>query len=187
MAIDEIDRRAVGGPLPSRPLEGWVETACAWVCCAGLVVMMAMTSCEVFSRAVFNYSFQVTDDLGGYILVAITFLSLSVCQVHHAVHRIEFVQARLGPRGRVWSNLIFTLICLGFIALLTWQLATFELASWQSGDVAPTVLAAPLWIPQFFMPLGAAILLFSLSKTAWAELRVALGTRPPGPEREGRR
>jgi TRAP-type C4-dicarboxylate transport system permease small subunit len=187
MAIDDIDRRAVGGPPPAQPLEGWVERLCARVCCVGLVVMMVMTSCEVFSRAVFNYSLQVTDDLGGYILVAITFLSLSVCQVRHAFHRIEFVQARLGPRGRAWSNLIFTLICVGFAALLTWQLASFELASWQSGDVAPTVLAAPLWIPQLFMPLGAAILLFSLLKTARVDLRAALGRLPPRPERGERR
>jgi TRAP-type C4-dicarboxylate transport system permease small subunit len=140
--------------------------------------MMAMTSCEVFTRAVFNYSFQVTDDLGGYILVAITFLSLSVCQVRHAFHRIEFVQARLSPRGRAWSNLIFTLICIVFIATLTWQLSTFELNAWRTGDVAPTVLAAPLWIPQFVMPLGTLILLFSLVKTALGQIRVLTGNIP---------
>jgi TRAP-type C4-dicarboxylate transport system permease small subunit len=179
MAIDEIDRRAVGGPTPPVPTEGWVETLCAWVCCAGLVAMMAMTSCEVFTRAVFNYSFQVTDDLGGYLLVAITFLSLSVCQVRHAFHRIEFVQARLSPRGRAWSNLVFTVIAILFVATVAWQLCTFELNAWRNGDVAPTMLAAPLWIPQFVMPLGMLILLFSLAKTALVEVQVLTGRTAP--------
>jgi len=140
-----------------------------------------MTSCEVFFRTLFNYSFEATDDLGGYLLVAITFLSLSVCQVRHAFHRIELVQARLSPRGRAWSSLIFTLLSIVFAVAVLWPLYFFELDSWRSGDVAPTVLAAPLWIPQLVMPLGLAILLFSLIKTALFDLRVLTGKAKPIP------
>jgi TRAP-type C4-dicarboxylate transport system permease small subunit len=170
-AIDEIDRRAAGedGAVST---EGWLETACAWLCCAALVAMMVMTSAEVFTRAVFNYSFQITDDLGGYLLVGITFLSLAVCQVRRSFHHIEFVQGRLSRRGRAWSSLLFTGVSIVFIALLAWQLIGFEIDAWYSGDVAPTTLAAPLWIPQMVMPIGALILLYALLKTAWNEIKV---------------
>ena len=45
-----------------------------------------------------NFSFEIADELGGYMLVVMTFVSLSVCQVNNAFHRVELIQARLSPR-----------------------------------------------------------------------------------------
>ena len=49
----------------------------------------------------FGTSLQITDEVGGYLLVALTFLSMSVAEAHGAFHRVEFVQMRLSPSARI--------------------------------------------------------------------------------------
>ena len=67
--------------------------------------------------------------------------------------------------------MIFDLLCLVCVAILLWQLARLELGTWQSDDVAPTILGTPLWIPRLTMPLGMAVLLFTLLRTVIGDWR----------------
>jgi TRAP-type C4-dicarboxylate transport system permease small subunit len=104
------------------------------------------------------------------MLVAITFISLPVCQVSDSFHHIEFVQARLSARGRAISHVIFDVLSLAFCLSLLWQLVRFEMSSWRFDDHAPTYLATPLWIPRFAMVVGAAALVFSMVRTLAADI-----------------
>jgi TRAP-type transport system small permease protein len=69
------------------------------------------------------------------------------------------------------SHLLFDLLSLGFCGVLIWQLTRFELQSWRSGDVAPTLLATPLWIPRLLMPIGSVAVAVSLLRSAALNLR----------------
>lgn len=174
------------GPDPWTPKETIVERVCQRLCELALVISIVMIGAEVISRALFHFSFQVTDEVGGYLLVAISFLSLPVAQVHHGFHHVEFVQARLSRLGRAWSRLFFDAVCFLCIAVLFWQLTRLQLESWRSGDVAPTILATPLWIPRLAMPLGMAALLVTLSRTIWADCRRIAALRRGGGIRPAR-
>jgi len=172
------------GPDRWTPEETLAERLCQRICELALVASVIMIGAEVISRAVFHFSFEITDEVGGYLLVAVSFLSLPVSQVHHGFHHVEFVQARLSPRGRAVSRLIFDLLCLFCAAILLWQLARLELGTWQSGDVAPTILGTPLWIPRLSMPLGAAALTATLLRTIAGDVRrIAATGRQAGPAR----
>ena len=159
--------------------EGPVERACLWLCAAGLFVLIVVVAVEVVTRNAMGFSFQVSDELGGYIVVGISFLSLSVCQVNRSYHHVEFLQSRLGARGQVLSRIVFELICLAMTVVLVWQLGRLALGSWRFGDVAPTQLMTPLWIPQSVMPVGMAALAVSLLRTLAADIR-SLVRPPPG-------
>jgi TRAP-type C4-dicarboxylate transport system permease small subunit len=162
-----------GEPTPSETI---LERTCRTLCEIGIVVMAAIVILEIITRNLFNLSFMISDELGGYIIVGITFLSLPVCQVNRAYHHVLFVQTRLGPRTRAVSHLIFQLLSLGFCLLLIWQLTRLTLQSYRSGDVAPTVLATPLWIPQALMPLGCLALSITLLRAIRMSLhRIARG------------
>jgi TRAP-type transport system small permease protein len=151
--------------------EGPVERICKLACVAALVVMLVVIGTDIITRSLFNYSFEISDELGGYMLVVITFVSLPVCQVNASFHHVELVQSRLSPRGRAVSHLIFDVLSFIFCALLLWQLGRFELSSWRFGDRAPTYLATPLWIPRVVMVLGAAALCFSVARTLATDVR----------------
>jgi TRAP-type C4-dicarboxylate transport system permease small subunit len=150
--------------------EGPVERLCSFICMAALVVMLAVIGLDIATRALLNFSFEISDELGGYLLVVITFVSLPVCQVNDSFHHVEFVQSRLSPRGRAVSHVIFDALSLAFCVLLLWQLGRFELSSWRFDDHAPTYLATPLSLPRFAMVAGAAALVFSGLRTLAADI-----------------
>jgi TRAP-type C4-dicarboxylate transport system permease small subunit len=156
--------------------ETWVERACGILCELALGTMVVLISAEVVLRQ-FHYSLEVVDELGGYLLAALTFLSMPVALIDGAYHRVEYVQNRLRPRGRELVRLVFTALSLMFCLLLAWQLWRLVTRSFASNVIAPTVLGTPLWIPQSAMLVGTAALIFSLLRVLWREARGL--TRPP--------
>jgi TRAP-type C4-dicarboxylate transport system permease small subunit len=172
-------------PLPHRALlaEGPVERVCAVLCQAAIAVMLIVIGVDIFTRSVFNYSFEISDELGGYMLVLITFVSMSVCQVNDAFHHVEFVQARLSPFGRAASRLVFDLVSLAAGLILLWQMVRLELTSWHSGDTAPTYLATPLWLPRVVMLIGILALCLSLVRTILLHARRLREARAGAPAR----
>lgn len=149
------------------PVENTSETLCALF----LVAMIVLIGAEAIARNVFHTSLQVTDEVGGYLLVALTFLSMPVAEAHGAFHRVELIQSRLGPSARIISQIVFDLMSLIASGLVTWQLTRLTLNSWRAEDVAPTPLQTPLWMPQATMALGMALLCFALIRTMIAKTR----------------
>ena len=166
-----IEESGVSGrPAARRLKESIVERACRLACTGALIVMLVVIGVDILTRWLFNFSFEISDELGGYLLVAITFVSLPVCQINDSFHHVELVQSRLPPLGRAVSQIIFDLLSLAFCALLLWQLVRFETSSYRFADRAPTYLATPLWIPQAVMVIGAAALCFSVVRTLAADI-----------------
>jgi TRAP-type transport system small permease protein len=164
--------RAPGSASARRFPETIVERVCKLACVAALVVMLVVIGVDIVTRSLFNFSFEISDELGGYMLVVITFVSLPVCQINGSFHHVELVQSRLSPFGRAVSNVIFDLLSLAFCVLLFWQLIRFQISSFRFGDQAPTYLATPLWIPRIAMLVGAAALCFSMMRTLAADIGI---------------
>jgi TRAP-type transport system small permease protein len=167
----QIDQGHIPGKTSARRLpESVVERLCKFACVAALAVMLVVTATDIVTRALFNYSFEISDELGGYMLVLITFVSLPVCQINGSFHHVELVQSRLSTFARAISRVVFDTLSLAFCAVLLWQLARFELSSYRFANSAPTYLATPLWIPQAAMLFGAAALTFSMLRTLFADV-----------------
>ena len=148
-----------------------VDVACEALCSLFLLAMIVMIAAEAIARNVFGTSLQITDEVGGYLLVALTFLSMSVAESHGAFHRVELVQMRLSRRGRVISQLVFDLMALGASGLVTWQLIRLAINSWRAEDIAPTPLGTPLWLPQTSMGIGMALLCLALLRSIAAKAK----------------
>ncbi|QJW83553.1 TRAP transporter small permease [Ramlibacter terrae] len=153
------------------PSEGWAAAACRivseWLV-VGLVVMMGA---EMVVRSAFGWSIQFSNELGGYALVAITFLALGSGQLLHAYHRVHFIENKLSPTGRAWLRLAFDAAALCVAAVLCAEMVRFEWITWKQGDVAATSLMTPLWVPRLTMPIGTAVLCWALLRTLAADWR----------------
>jgi len=172
VSTEHVVEPPVSGERRARALpEGPVEWTCKVASEAALLVMLVLIAVDIATRYFFNFSFEISDEIGGYMLVAIAFLSLSACQINRSFHEVEFVQARLSPRARSISRLIFGLLSLAASALLAWQFVRLEISSWRFGDVAPSYLATPQWLPRLPMALGMIALCFSLCRTLIAEAK----------------
>jgi len=158
--------------------EGIVERTCGLLCELALVAMVLLIFAEIVAR-VFNHSFQVADELGGYLLSALTFLSLPVALVGGAYHQVDYFSAKLSPRARAVMTLIFTLLSLLFALVVEWQLWRLVSRSYSSDVTAPTLLGTPMWIPQGFMLLGCGALIWSLCRVLLANIG-ALRAGPKG-------
>lgn len=148
-----------------------IERGSETLCAIFLLAMIVLIGTEAIARNVFATSLQVVDEIGGYLLVALTFLSMSVAESHGAFHRVELLQARLGFAARMISQIIFDLMALVVSGLVTWQLTRLVLNAWRFEDVAPTPLQTPLWLPQSLMAVGLALLCVALLRTILTKAR----------------
>jgi TRAP-type C4-dicarboxylate transport system permease small subunit len=150
---------------------GMIERISLWTSAFCMVGMVLLILAEVVLRGVFNSTTEHSDELVGYLLVGLSFLSLALCQSRGAFHRVEMVQMRLGPRGQAISALVFDLLSFGYIALTAWYFLQFVMSSYRREAMASTALGTPLWIPETVMVAGAVMLLIVLGKAIFHDVR----------------
>jgi TRAP-type C4-dicarboxylate transport system permease small subunit len=160
----------MSSPGDARPFN-LLERLSLWLSAICLIGMVLLILAEIILRGLFNSTTEHSDELVGYFLVGLSFLSLALCQSRGAFHRVEMVQMRLGPRGQAVSMLIFNLLSFGYIALTDWYFLQFVMSSYRREAAASTVLATPLWIPETTMILGATMLLIVLGKAIADDIR----------------
>ena len=160
----------MSGPAEARPF-GLIERLSLWSSAFCMIGMVLPILVEILLRGVFNSTTEHSDELVGYLLVGLTFLSLALCQSRGAFHRVELVQMRLGPRGKAVSALVFDLLSFGYVALTGWYFILFVMSSYRREAMASTVLSTPLWIPESAMVAGAALLLIALGRTIVDDVR----------------
>lgn len=148
----------------ARPFD-LIERVSLWLSAFCLIGMMALMLLEVVLRGAFNSTTEHSDELVGYLLVGVSFLSLALCQSRGAFHRVEMVQMRLGPRGKAVSALVFDILSFAYVALTNWYFLQFVMSSYTREALAPTALATPLWIPETVMIVGATLLLVTLGRS----------------------
>jgi TRAP-type C4-dicarboxylate transport system permease small subunit len=149
------------------PVENGSEALCALL----LVAMIVLIGAEAIARNLFATSLQITDEIGGYLLVAVTFLSMSVAEAHGSFHRVELLQARLRQSTQMISQIMFDAVSLIASGLVMWQLTRLTMNSWRSEDVAATPLQTPLWLPQSVMAIGMALLCIALLRTILTKVK----------------
>lgn len=136
--------------------ESPVEFTCRMLCRLALIAMIVIIDSELVTRNVFGFSFYMSDEYGGYLLVALTFLSLPQCILHASFHRVTFVLHRLPRKIREAVLVAFNVVALVFALLILWQATALTINSRSLNATAPTLLMTPLWIPQLLMPIGMA-------------------------------
>ena len=122
---------------------------------AGMVLVITV---DVVTRNFLHFSYQMSDELSGYFLVAATFLAMPVALAHDAFHKVQFLENALSERMRAKLQIVVAFLALAVCLTMEWSLARFVVLSFQSGSIAMTDLATPLWLPQLLMPIGFGLL-----------------------------
>jgi TRAP-type C4-dicarboxylate transport system permease small subunit len=157
--------------------EGPIEKVCKVLCAVGIVVMLVVIGEDIISRAVWNTSLEISDEIGGYMLVAVTFFGLALAKTHGAFHKTDFFQSRLPHKAQVVSRIVFDLLTLGVAVILLWQYYRYTETRFLGGNTAPTRLGTPQWIPAVPMVLGMAAFVLAIVKSIIGNVR-AFGSKP---------
>lgn len=148
-----------------------VNGAATVLAALAILAMAGITAAEVIARYFFDVSFEVADELGGYLLVAAVFLGLGPALAGGAMLRVEMVEQRLPAPVRRAMDIAFHVLALGVSCIALWWIWQHVASSLRRETVAATWLETPLWLPQLAMPLGMALLIATLAVSLVRTLR----------------
>lgn len=125
-----------------------------WVA-GGLTLASAIyISADVILRKFFSFSLGGSDELSGYAFAISISWALSFATLQRANIRIDALYQLLPVRVSAILDWL-ALVCLGvFIVFLTRYAGDVAALSWDNNSTANTILATPLWIPQYLWVAG---------------------------------
>jgi TRAP-type C4-dicarboxylate transport system permease small subunit len=125
-----------------------------WVA-GGLILASAIyISADVITRKFFGLNLGGSDELSGYAFAIGITWALSFATLQRANIRIDALYQLLPVRISALVDWV-ALVCLAvFIVFLTRYAADVAGQSWANNSTANTILATPLWIPQYLWVAG---------------------------------
>ena len=123
---------------------------------AGLVLLaiIVLTMVEVVSRYVLQNPLILSDELGGYAMVAVSFLGLAYCAQEKGHIRITFIVERVNPRTAGLIRIASLVLGLAFISVCAWASWNFLADSFTRNMRSNSMLMTPLKWPQMAIPIG---------------------------------
>jgi TRAP-type C4-dicarboxylate transport system permease small subunit len=128
-----------------------------------LSIMVALITVDVIGRYFFDRPTYLADELSGYFLVVIIFLSLAQTQKKGKHVISTALTSRLVPSKRKWLDISTSILSLVFIIWFAWRTAIAAHQSYVLETTTITLLHTPYWIPQILLPIGLS--LFALQLT----------------------
>ena len=129
---------------------------------AAITVVMAVSiTYSVFLRYVLNTPQTWTDELMGYLMVAVVMFGLGET-VRRGDHiAVDLLTGRLGPRGqmlaRIWA-LVAMIVVAAVLLERSWDMVAF---SRMVDLLSDGYLAMPIWIPQSSLLFGFALMILA--------------------------
>ncbi|MCE3026694.1 TRAP transporter small permease [Salinicola sp. DM10] len=120
----------------------------------GLVMLVILVSAEIVSRFFFAYSLRVVEELAGYIVVGLTLFGAGLAVRKNTLFQVGFLFDALPQGARRLLSLVYLTLSLAVCGVLIHYTLQLVASSYTRGNVAPTFLMTPLWIPQLLIPLG---------------------------------
>lgn len=119
-----------------------------------LGTMLIIMAVEVALRSLELGTLWIADEMSAALLVATTFLGLSIAVREGALFRFDGIVSRLPEKIQVPYERLLYLLALIASSTLAWYLIKFVNSTWKRGTVSDGIIDYPLWIPQILMPLG---------------------------------
>ncbi|WAJ37810.1 TRAP transporter small permease [Pseudomonas sp. GOM7] len=143
-----------GQPISAGRVFDGVATMVRCITGLALVLLVLLVCAEIVARFFFNHSLKVVEELAGYLVVGLTLFGASLSLRSNSLFQVGFVLHALSAGLQRLFNLCFQLVSLGVCGVLIWQTFKLVMSSYARGNVAPTTLMTPLWLPQLLVPLG---------------------------------
>ncbi len=129
---------------------------------AAITIIMAVSiTYSVILRYIFNTPQTWTDELMGYLMVAVVMFGLGET-VRRGDHiAVDLLTGRLGPRGRLLARawaLVAMIIVAAVLLERSWDMVVF---SHMVGLLSDGYLSMPIWIPQSSLLFGFALMILA--------------------------
>jgi TRAP-type C4-dicarboxylate transport system permease small subunit len=123
----------------------------------GVLGLIALIAVDVFGRYVLLKPTMIADELGGYLLVAISFFGAAYT-LRQGMHIRVDILVNYFAIGLRRSLLLATeILGLAYVVLLTWQSGKLAVMDLVTPSHAPTIMRTPMFIPEVLVPIGLGI------------------------------
>lgn len=128
------------------------------ISCVGIALLAILVLVEVCLRTLFRVSTMISDEVSGYLLAAIVFLSLGYTLSAKGLIRVDLLYSRFRGGVKRVVNWIICLTAFGYALVLALYLWKYAIYSYSKGVVSMYFTATPLYIPQAMVATGAVLL-----------------------------
>ncbi|HJQ60690.1 MAG TPA: TRAP transporter small permease [Vineibacter sp.] len=136
---------------------GSISRACAIVAGWALLAISVATCVEILGRKYFNFSFRGLDEIGGYMLGAVSAFGFAYALSRHSHMRVTLLFPYVPTSAQAFLNLLATISLAAMAVFCAWRGGIEALDVLVSGKRSNTPLSAPLWIPQTIWFVGMAL------------------------------
>jgi TRAP-type C4-dicarboxylate transport system permease small subunit len=138
-----------------------VNRVAAVLASAALLGMVALITLQVILRRFFNSPIDYTDEVSGYLLVAVTLFGLSYAMEKGDHIRVDMGIERLPPAVLRWFRIGWCVVGIAFSVLLAVETAKYAIESAHLGSVSIDSQTL-VWPVQALLPVGFALLALEL-------------------------
>ncbi|NYT82236.1 TRAP transporter small permease [Alcaligenaceae bacterium] len=125
-----------------------------WVA-GGLTLASALyITADIITRKFFSFALGGSDELSGYAFAISISWALAFATLQRANIRIDALYQLLPARVCALLDWVALVGLAVFAIYLTWYASDVAALSWERNATANTVMATPLWIPQFLWVIG---------------------------------
>lgn len=135
----------------------------AWIASAALVGIVILVTIEMVARSVFGFSTQISDEMCGYLSVAVVFLGMAKSLQDGAHVRVELLYERFKGTAALAVKWLIVLVSIAYLVVATTVLAKYLSYSFARGLVSTSIAQTPLWIPQSVAVVGSVLLVLQLA------------------------
>ena len=139
----------------SEILSGHVQ---AWLTMALMILVMV----DVISRYVMQNPLAISDEYGGFCLVAITCIGLAYAWKTRSHVRVEFIIKKLPVRRRQWLRLFTLFLAIVFTGFMVYGAIKLVGISMMFGTRSTSWLRTPVAWPQMTIVIGAILMFLQL-------------------------
>lgn len=147
--------------------------AMAWV----ILLLGGMVMAEVITRYLLRQPLRIADEMGAYMVIAITFIGLAYAAKEKTHVRVTFVVDKLPTRVRNWMRVATLTIATAFVPVLIYAYIHLIEHSYTRGIMSSSWLRVPLVWPRLVLLIGAVLLLLQLIVEVIKAVRVARSSK----------
>ena len=135
-----------------------VERAGAVIAGSIILIMMVLTTLDVFLRYVFNSPLKGNYELQPMLLIGVVYLAASSIQARRGHIALDLLSSHLSKANQLAVRFFGDVVFLVVAALIAWQFGLATWKAWETNDFFWGLVRLPLWPPYLTITLGTALL-----------------------------
>lgn len=154
---------------------GWfgaISRGCSIAAGWALLAISVATCIEIVGRKYFGFSFRALDEIGGYLLAALSAFGFAYTLSKHSHMRVTLLFPYVPASVQSLLNVLAMVTLAAMAAFCAWRGGFEFLDVLMSGKRSNTPLSVPLWMPQLLWFSG--MVLFAVGTVLMAVHSVAL-------------